>query len=420
MVAFFTWPIGSGGCGGMAAAGPETTLSRYSIRSAQSVVRWRAERQKMDTGASGSARSLTSASTIAAVERLARGDRRHARSPDAFDVDPWLLNTKGGVVDLRDGQIRPNRPDDLFTKCTSVAPGGRCKQWLKFLMEITRGNRKQIRYLQRLIGYTLTGIVREHVFAFLHGPGGNGKSVLLSIIAEMLGDYAITAMEDVFVLGRTEQHPTHQAALRGARMVVVTETEEGRPWAESRIKALTGGDRSSARIMRGDPFEFSPVFKLWISGNHAPALRNPDAAMRRRLHLVPLTFVPDKPNKELLETLRSELGGILLWAIRGCLAWQRFGLAPPDIILQATEEYFAEQDAISNWIAQRCKPGTNEQVAVRRAYIDWKAWAIARGEDPRSEKWFSAELERHFPKKKTEAGKVFVGLTLWPSDPSVW
>jgi putative DNA primase/helicase len=238
------------------------------------------------------AQQLGRSSTIYAVERLARCDPRHARRVDDFDADPWALNTPAGVVDLRTGITRPHRKDDYHTKVAGAAPGGACPRWLRFLDEITQGDAEQIAYLQRWAGYSLTGIIREHAFLFTCGPGGNGKSVLLNTVAEILGDYATTAMSDVFTVTRNEQHPTHLANLRGARMVNVTETEEGRAWAESRIKSLTGGDKISARVMRGDLFEFAPQFKLWIAGNHRPVLQNPDPAMRRRLHLLPLTFVP--------------------------------------------------------------------------------------------------------------------------------
>ena len=277
-----------------------------------------------------------------------------------------------------------------------------------------------VRYLQRFIGYTLTGVIDEHAFAFLCGPGGNGKSVLLATVAAMLGDYATTAMQDVFTVGRSDQHPTHLASLRGARMVLVTETEEGRAWAESRIKSLTGGDRISARVMRGDPFEFSPVFKLWIAGNHKPTLRNPDPAMRRRLHLMPLTFVPATPDLSLAEALREELPAILALAIRGCLAWQRERLAPPPMITAATDEYFGEQDSLKAWLEERCKRDAKAQTASRALFSDWKTWATARGEDAGTEKRFSDALQRHAMKKKERTGMVFVGVQLLPSESGVW
>ena len=365
-------------------------------------------------------KALTSATTVSAVERLARSDTRHARSSDTFDADPWALNTPAGVLDLRTGDIRSHHRGDLFTKVTSVAPIGPCRRWIRFLIQVTRGDRKLIRYFQRFIGYTLTGLTREHAFLFLWGPGGNGKSVLLSTVAAMLGDYATTAMADVFTVGRSEQHPTHIATLRGARMVVVSETEEGRPWAESRIKALTGGDRMTARIMRGDPFEFSPEFKLWIAGNHRPMLRNPDPAMRRRLNLVPMTFVPSRPDKTLLEALKGELPGILAWAVRGCLEWQKQGLNPPPVILEASADYFAEQDSLAAWLEERCEAKDLSEAPARALFQDWKRWMTERSEDPGTEKRFSEKLEGYAAKKRTNKGIMFLGLKLLASDTGIW
>lgn len=365
-------------------------------------------------------RRLAAASTISAVERLARSDRRHAARPEDFDADPWELNTPGGVVDLRTGEMRPHRETDAFTKVTAVAPAGDCPTWDRFLDETCGGDQALVDYLQAWAGYSLTGSIREHSFAFLHGPGGNGKSVLLGTLAGILGEYATTAMSDVFTVGRNDQHPTHLASLRGARMVTVTETEEGRPWAEARIKSLTGGDKISARVMRGDPFEFSPIFKLWIAGNHRPTLRNPDPAMRRRLHLVPLTNVPSNPDPELPERLRAEWPGILAWAIDGCVGWQERGLTPPPIVADATSEYFADQDSLSEWIAERCERQRSATMPARAAFADWKSWMVQRGEDPGTEKRFSAELERTFAKQRITAGVHFLGVKLRPSDTGAW
>ena len=360
--------------------------------------------------------AITSARTVAAVERLARSDPRHARSADAFDADPWLLNTPAGVVDLHNGRMRRHSPLDLFTKVTAVAPGGECPQFLQFLSEITQRKQDVINYIQRFIGYTLTGQISEHAFIFLYGPGKNGKSVLLNTVAYILGDYAQTAMADVFTVNRGgEGHASRLATLRGARMVAVSETEEGRPWAEARIKAWTGGDKVSANFMHGNPFEFAPVCKLWFSGNHKPPLRNPDAAMRRRLHLLPLSFIPPKPDLALTETLQAEAGGILAWAIRGCLEWQEMGLAPPSVVATATDEYFADQNAIEMWLGERCKQLPNAELGARALFKDWRSFAEARGDDPRSEKWFSAELEKQFVKERKTSGVVFKGLAFIPS-----
>lgn len=364
------------------------------------------------------ARAVCSSKTVSAVERLARCDQRHARSLSDFDADPWALNTPGGVVDLRSGALRAHCRGDLLTRVTGAAPGGTCTRWLTFLDQITQGDQALVDFLQRWAGYTLTGVTREHAILFAWGRGGNGKSVLFGTLAKALGGYATTAMPEVFTTTRNEQHPAHLACLQGARMVLVTETEEGRPWAESRIKSLTGGDRVAARVMRGDPFEFIPVCKLWIAGNHRPVLSNPDPAMRRRLHLVPLNFVPPKPNLSLPDALEAELPGILQWAIEGCMAWQRVGLAPPAIVTDAVDDYFAEQDIVGTWFAERCERVPGEAVSCRTLFADWEHWAKQRREAVGTEMRFSAALERKAVKKRTAKGMVFkdVALRFAPQD----
>jgi len=399
----------------------DTTLAVYDL--ARAVCREMgvlAEVQDPKRG-EATARDITSSSTVASVERMARSDRRHARAAEQFDSDPWALNTPGGVLDLRTGRMRAHRRDDLFTKVTGATPeNGIPWRWLRFLLQITQGDKAMVRYLQRFIGYSLTGSIDEHAFAFLCGPGGNGKSVLLATVAAMLGGYGTVASSDVFVVGRHEQHPTHLASLRGARMVLVSEVEPGRAWAESRIKSLTGGDRISARFMRGDLFEFAPIFKLWVAGNHRPVLRNPDPAMRRRMHLMPLTFVPAHPDLELTAILHAELPRILAWSVKGCLAWQRQHLAPPAVVREATDSYFAEQDSLAAWVAERCKRDAFATTTSRTLFSDWKAWMAPRGEDAGNEKLFSEGLERHFAKKRLKTGMAFVGVRLLPSDTGAW
>lgn len=413
MASFLLCRLGLPGCAGMAAAGQPTKPWPCST--------WRAHCRTTAASLAGNdAGKLTSARTVMAAQLLARSDRRHARRPDDFDADPWALNTPSGVVDLRTGTLRAHQRNDFHTKVAGAAPGGDCPRWLAFLGQVTQGDDELIAYLQRWAGYSLTGITREHAFLFTWGPGGNGKSVLLGTMAAVLGGYATTAMTDVFTVSRNDQHPTHLASLRGARMVLVTETEEGRAWAESRIKSLTGGDAITARFMRGDPFEFCPQFKLWIAGNHRPVLRNPDPAMRRRLHLMPLTYVPPKPDTGLPEALKAELPGILAWAIEGCRLWQRDGLAPPEIVQTAVADYFGEQDSLAAWLAERCEKVPEGTVSTRMLFLDWKTYAKARGEDPGTEKRFSEGLERHCAKKKTNRGMVFLGIRLRPAETGAW
>lgn len=359
---------------------------------------------------------IASAQKVAAVERLARSDRRHAREATVFDADPWLLNTPNGVVDLRTGRVREHRRADLFTKVTGTVPSGDCPRWSRFLNEVSQGDLELVRYVQRWAGYILTGETSEHSFLFVYGPGGNGKGVLLNTLAAVLGDYATTAPMETFMATQQDRHPTDLAGLRGARLVLAQETEAGRALAESRIKALTGGDRISARFMRGDFFEFVPTFKLVMVGNHRPVIRNPDDAMRRRLHLLPLTFRPTRPNNDLPAVLRAELPGILAWAIEGCLAWQPDGLGLPDVVREATADYFSEQDLLIQWLAECCERSPDATTASAAAFRSWEAWARARGEVGGTNKAFSAALERHHGKRKAHGATVFIGLRLKPSD----
>jgi putative DNA primase/helicase len=193
-----------------------------------------------------------------------------------------------------------------------------CPRWLTFLDEATGKDVELIGFLQRWCGYCLTGDIREHALVFCYGPGGNGKTVMLNTISGILGDYAKTAAMETFVASQFEHHPTDLAMLCGARLVTAAETEEGRAWAETKIKQLTGGDPISARFMRQDFFTYRPHFKLMIIGNFEPALRNVDDAARRRFNVMPFTRKPPVVDKTLEDKLHSEWSGILRWMIEGC------------------------------------------------------------------------------------------------------
>jgi putative DNA primase/helicase len=358
---------------------------------------------------------IASAVTVAAVERLARADRRHAATVDQWDSDPWLLNTPGGMVDLRTGAIRPATREDYATKITAAGPGGECPRWLAFLSRVTNDNRELQDYLQRMAGYALTGVTTEHALFFLYGTGANGKSVFLNTISGLMGEYARTAPIETFIDSKNERHPTDLAGLQGARLITAVETEDGRRWAESKLKALTGGDRIAARFMRQDFFQFTPQFKLVIAGNHKPGLRTVDEAMRRRFNLLPFTVtVPaSERDLELTEKLREEWGGILQWMIEGCLAWQSEGLHPPKIVTDATKNYLASEDVLARWIEDRCESQAAHWTPVAALFNDWRQWAVANGEFVGSQKQFSQNLEsRGFPPKRIAAARGFLSIGL--------
>jgi P4 family phage/plasmid primase-like protien len=360
-------------------------------------------------------KKIASASTVAAVERLARADRTHAAEPDRWDRDPWLLNTPGGVVDLRTGRLQDHDRKLAMTKIATATPVEHCPTWLAFLATITGGDVELQAYLQRVVGYCLTGVTTEHALFFLYGTGANGKSVFVNTIATILGDYATTAPMDMFMATTGERHPTDMAGLRGARLVTAIETEQGRRWAESKLKALTGGDKITARFMRQDFFEFVPQFKLVVAGNHKPSIRNVDEAMRRRLHLIPFTVTipPAKRDQTLPAKLLAEGEGILAWAIEGCLEWQRAGLRPPPAVAAATNEYFEAEDALGRWLDECCERGSAYSETTSILFAAWKGWAEASGEFVGSKKRFSENLaSRGFDPYRDHSARGFRGLRL--------
>jgi putative DNA primase/helicase len=345
-------------------------------------------------GKKQTAQRIRAAQTVAAVERLARADRQHAATIQQWDADPWLLNTPSGVVDLRTGKLRPAARTDYATKITAVAPGGNCALWRKFLAEVTNGDKELQAFLQRMCGYSLTGSTRDRALFFLYGTGANGKSVFVSTISGLMNDYAKAAPIETFIASTTESHPTDLAGLQSARLVTATETEDGRRWAENKIKALTGGDRISARFMRCDFFEFFPQFKIAIQGNHRPGLRSVDEAIRSRMNLIPfaVTIPFAKRDSRLLEKLRAEWPGILAWAIEGCLAWQRFGLAPPKAVSAATETYLAAEDALGRWLEERTVKSANAKAGSSELFQAWRRWAEGAGEYVGSQKRFDSGI----------------------------
>ena len=303
-----------------------------------------------------------------------------------------------------------------LTKTTLVAPDNSgCPFWLKFLKEATNGDQELIRSLQQWLGYCLTGSVREHSFIFVDGPGGNGKGVFLNVTSRILGDYATVAAMDTFTASKHDRHPTDLAKLRGARIVVASETEHGHAWAEAKIKALTGGDRISARFMRQDFFDYDPQFKLTIIGNHKPVIRNVDDAMRRRVNIIPFVHKPPIADMQLEETLITEAPGILQWMIEGCLDWQANGLIRPDIVQAATADYFSDQDLVAQWIEYSCdaNPGTYPPIWDYAAdlFASWAQYARKAGEDPGSQKAFASELgKRGFERDRKPQGRTFKGI----------
>jgi putative DNA primase/helicase len=393
----------------------DTTLAAFDL--ARKVVRVHAiDLAERGCNNPNAPKNLASAKTVAAVEKLARADQHLACATDIWDRDPWLLNTPGGVADLRTGDTRPHDRSLHMRKITTVAPGGDCPRWLEFLDKITAGNDGLAAFLQRIAGYSLTGITHEHAMFFGYGTGGNGKGVFLNTLTGIWGDYAAVAPAETFLVSRSERHPTDVAMLRGVRFVTAQEIEDGQQWAESKIKSLTGGDPITARFMRQDFFTYVPEFKLFVAGNHKPSLRTVDPAVRRRLNLLPFTVqIPNaEQDRELPEKLKLEWPGILQWAISGCLDWQQNGLQPPPCVMSATEKYLEAEDAVLAWLEDCCAIRADLTASKADVRDSWSKWCQRNGQDIGGRNELTDKLHRHgFEEGRVHGGKrIFRGFAI--------
>ncbi len=290
--------------------------------------RWSDVRQRADAMWRWSQRS-EGAARIIAMLRLAESDPRITICAPMLDRDQWLLNLPNGTLDLRSGTFREHRPEDLLTKCagTDYDPNAKCTRWLQFLEEVFRPNPDVIPFLQRAIGYSLTGDTREHCVFVLLGAGRNGKSTLLDILIELLGDYGGIAEFETFLQTRHSILREDIADMRGRRLISAQEPSMTGHLAENTLKWISGGDRLRARRLYEHAQEFSPSHKLWLAANRLPAIHPEDPALWRRLRVIPfdVSFVNDA-DRELKDRLRRESSGILNWALEGCRSWQKSGL----------------------------------------------------------------------------------------------
>lgn len=359
-------------------------------------------------------RSLGAASTVYAVAKLASADARHAVEVKQLDADPWLLNTPGGTLDLRTGEMHAHDPKELHTKVTAATPGGDCPLFRKVLERVLPD--ESIRsYVQRVCGYGMTGSAREHVLPWGVGGGRNGKGTVIHTFRRALGDYGLEIGAETLMESRNERHPTETAVLHGARFVVASEIDSGRRWNEARLKRLTGGDPISARYIAQDLFEFEPSHTLVLIGNVKPGLRSVDEAMRARLHMVEFNVtIPEEERDPLLpERLVREYGGILAWGLEGCLDWQDGGLKPPAAVRDATARYIEGEDMLQAWINECCE--RSGQVTLSAAHASYRQWCEGSGAVVMGRNTFGDQLAaRGYTRdKESRSGKpVFVGLSL--------
>ena len=341
----------------------------------------------------GEAKKIASHRTVNAIVSLAQTDLRIVVPAAAWDCDPMALNTPGGIVDLSSGTLRP-RGTEHVTQAARVAPdmAGRCPTWERFLDQVFMGDQDLIDFMQRSMGYWITGDRREQVVHFLYGLGANGKSVLTEFVQWLGGSYTLKLPASALMQSRGDRHPTELAQLRGKRLAVSSELDENSFFNESLIKELTGDTTLTARFMRGDFFEFTMSQKHVIVGNFKPRLRGGDPAMARRMLLVPFnaSFKGEDRDPQMLEKLKAEAPAILGWIVRGAMAWHVDGLKVPASVRDASQEYMSDHDDLQLWIDECCELEGNARASD--LYTSFANWKKARGEHASSQTTWGSRL----------------------------
>jgi putative DNA primase/helicase len=373
------------------------------------------------------ARTSESEPRLKAMVSLAASEEAVVMRVQRLDADSWLFNVQNGTINLKTGELRPHRREDLITKLAPVVhdPEARSKRWEAFLRRVTDNDTELQAFIQRLAGYTITGRTDEEILAFPHGPGATGKSTAVEAIKAVLGDYGATADFETFLARRGDAGVRNDIArLAGARMVVSVEVDDGKRLAEGLIKQLTGGDTVTARYLYAQAFEFAPQFTLWLVANARPRVHADDDALWRRILQIPFTVViptaeRDPELKRALRTEPAEQTAILAWLVQGCLEWQRRGLDVPDRVRDYTAEYRAENDPLAEWITDECDLNADHWTAARALRDAYERWCEQTGTKPidGGTPWGSALKARDCTRSKRLAGHGWRGISLQPMTP---
>lgn len=358
--------------------------------------------------------------------------------PFQLDKHKMAFNVPNGTLSLKSGQLVPAKRDYFITKFSPVefpvwrnteltadssgdilrqTDNADCPMWRRFLDDIFGGDRELIRYIQKAVGYSMTGGTSEQCVFFLYGTGRNGKSTFLDVLREIFGDYVSNIQPETIMVKNSMGNGINSdiARLKGARMVTTVEPNEGVRLNEGLIKQLTGDDAVTARKLYGNEFEFKPEFKLWMATNHKPIIRGTDDGIWRRIHMIPFTVqIPvDKVDRQLKSKLEREYPAILRWAVEGCLLWQREGLKQPRAVLDMTREYRREMDVISGFLDDRCEVGEGFSAKSSELYAAYSAWCESNTEFKMSNTKFSVEMDKRFGKTKQRDGMYFSGVRLY-------
>lgn len=346
---------------------------------------------------------------------------RVAIAPEAFDRHDMLLNVTNGYLDLTSGQLHPHDREKLFTLQANAeySENGSPDTWLRFLDDIFASDQEMIRFVQKCVGYSITGSTKEQVMFILHGLGRNGKSLFVDTIREVLGDYAKTTPSESLMIKSTNNTGAGNdiARLQGARMATASEPNEGFRFDEGLIKQLTGGENVTARFLYGEFFEFHPKFKIWVTTNHKPIVRGTDDGIWRRLILIPFEVqIPEhKVDKDLKHKLLRESTSILDWALEGCRMWQREGLNPPQKVQEASKSYRDEMDVVEYFIQENCVVGEGYEVGAQELFDKYREWAENSGEYKMGQRKFGMKMKEKYKSVRRKYGVVYLNLRIAPT-----
>jgi P4 family phage/plasmid primase-like protien len=367
------------------------------------------------------ARKCESAEKRRAMVSMAAVEADVSIEADQLDGDPWALNLTNGTLNLRTGKLQEHERKDLITRVVPIAYDAKaeCPRFLKFLAEIFLDDADLISFIQRAMGYSLTGDTSEQVFFLCFGTGANGKSRFFEILELLAGEYAMVADFDTFAAADAAPGAPRPdlVRLRGARVVTAAEPDRRIQLSESRLKLITGEDTIVARSLHEREQAFRPILKLWLMANHRPSVAESNHGFWRRVRLVPFKHtVPEaERDPELKQKLRAELPGILRWAVEGCVAWQKERLGQPAAVTEATQEYRDDMDLLGRFLSECCFMHENAKVGSTQVFDEFVKWAREGGENVKytSQRWLSQRLqERGFKKSRTEFSKFFCGLGL--------
>lgn len=341
---------------------------------------------------------------------------KRAVASDVFDADPMLFATQDQWIDLNSGKATSPKPSRFVSMFSPVEfePKATCPTFIKFLNDIFEGDEAPIAFMQRAIGYSLTGKTDEQCMFVLIGSGANGKSTLINIIGKLLGRYGTTAASQTLIANNRSSVGDDLVNLRGARLISISETEDGEALAEAKIKQMTGGDFIKARPLYGEWQVFTITGKLWLATNNLPTINGTDEGIWRRIRVIPFnrTFKAEEQDKALAQKLDAELPGILNWAIEGCLQWQREGLNPPQIVIEQVARYRSTMDSVAQFVDEECCVDAGATVSASSLYALYREWCLRSGLKAKSLAGFKHALQATggIHQHRTSAGLQWQGI----------